>query len=73
MRRFSLLVLTALVALVPLMYAQMPNSASAPASSAPAPEVLPGHGADQPCLTNLSEPRVLSIRGLVPSHPRGFS
>ncbi len=44
MRKFSLLVLTALV---PLAYAQTPNSGSAPASGAPAPAVLPGHGAAQ--------------------------
>ncbi len=45
MRRFSFLVLTALAVLVSLSYAQMPNSASAPASDTPAPAVLPGHGA----------------------------
>jgi hypothetical protein len=47
MRTFSCLVLTALAGLVPSVYAQMPNSASAPASSAPAPAVLPGRGAAQ--------------------------
>lgn len=44
MRKFSLLVLTALV---PLAYAQTPNSGSTPTSGAPAPAVLPGHGAAQ--------------------------
>jgi hypothetical protein len=47
MRTLSCLVLTALAGLVPSVYAQMPNSASAPASGAPAPAVLPGRGAAQ--------------------------
>ena len=47
MRRFSFLVLTAVVLRVALSYGQMPNSASSPASDAAAPLVLPGHGAAQ--------------------------
>lgn len=47
MHTFSYFVLTAFSVLVQLPYAQTPNSAFAPPSSAQAPAVLPGHGAAQ--------------------------